>query len=95
MNLHDHLSAAVANLLNHPERGQFLERAVFYNKLLPGSVDVIEGDARKLGDKVLNELNSLALRQQKIDDGKLEATERFRFGVFFYRENDDIDGEKS
>lgn len=92
MNLHDHLAAAVANLLDGKEHGHFLERAVYYNRLLPESVDLIESNARKLGDQVLGELNSVALRHQKTDRDKAKATERFRFGVFFYRADDDAKG---
>lgn len=95
MNLHDHLAAAVANLLDDKERGHFLERAVYYNRLLPESVDLIESDARKLGDQVLGELNSVALRHQKTDRDKAKATERFRFGVFFYRADDAAKGGPS
>lgn len=95
MNLHDHLAAAVGNLLDDHDRGQFLERAVYYNRLLPASVDEIEQHARNLGDKVLSELNSTALRHQTIDQEQTEATERFRFGIFFYREDDGFNGDRS
>ncbi len=94
-NLHDHLAAAVANLLDGDKQGRFLERAVFYNKLAPKSVDSIEVEARKLGEQVLNDLNSKALRHQKSDDDDDAAKERFRFGIFFYREEDGSTGESS
>ena len=95
MNLHDHLAAAVANLLDDQKHGRFLERAVFYNRLLPSSVDQIEDSARRLGEDVLNDLNGTALRLQKSDESSGEATERFRFGVFFYREDDQTKGDPS
>jgi hypothetical protein len=94
MNLHDHLSAAVANLINDDGKGRFLERAVYYNRLEPISVNKLEHDARELGDQILNDLNSKAFQLQKADTGKETATERFRFGVFFYRE-DDQSGENN
>lgn len=95
MNLHDHLAAAVANLLDDETEDRFLERAVYYNHLSSASVDAIEGDARKLGEKALNELNSKALRMQNADRDEGDATERFRFGVFFYRDDDQAKGGSS
>jgi hypothetical protein len=95
MNLHDHLAAAVANLIGDDSQGRFLERAVFYNDLTSASVDKIEADARKLGEQVLNDLNSSAFQLQQNDDGSDDATERFRFGVFFYREDKKTKGDSS
>lgn len=95
MNLHDHLAAAVSNLLKDDQQSRFLERAVYYNELTTASVDKIEDDAQKLGEKILNDLNSKALHLQETDDGSAEATERFRFGLFFYREDERVKGESS
>jgi len=97
MNLHDHLAAAVSNLVNDESDRRFLERAVYYNKLETTSVDQIEVEARKLGERILNDLNSKALQLQKTDAdaGDDKAKERFRFGVFFYREDDPSKGTTS
>lgn len=95
MNLHDHLAAAVANLLDGEKERRFLERAVYYNKLGAASVDRIEVEARRLGDKILNDVNGKALHLQKADTGDDDATERFRFGLFFYREDDRSEGSDS
>jgi len=86
-NVGDHLAAAVDNLLE--DQPKFLERAVFYNRLRPASVDEIEAKARDLGGAVLVELNKDALERQTADLDTEEPTERFRFGVFFYREGAD------
>ena len=86
-NVGDHLSAAVDNLLE--EKPKFLERAVFYNRLSPASVDAIEAKARDLGGAVLVDLNKDALARQTADLDSDDGTERFRFGVFFYREGVD------
>lgn len=86
-NVGDHLAAAVDNLL--AEEPKFLERAVFYNRLRPASVDEIEAKARDLGATVLVELNKEALARQTADLDDEDGTERFRFGVFFYREGAD------
>jgi hypothetical protein len=95
-NLHDHLAAAVANLLAGPEERRFLERAVYYNALPPEAVDRLEAEARTLALAALRHLNSLALERQQAaageaavvpeDGGARAPLERFRFGVFFYRE---------
>lgn len=87
-NVGDHLAAAAENLLS--ESPPFLERAVFYNRLSGASVDRIEARARGLSQSVLEELNreSAALQQadRESDAGAEAATERYRFGVYFYRE---------
>ncbi|MEM7269577.1 MAG: DUF6502 family protein [Pseudomonadota bacterium] len=86
-NVGDHLAAAVENLLS--DKPPFMERAVFYNRLRPASVDEIEAKAREAGAALLVELNKDALERQTEDAPEPEATERFRFGVFFYREGAD------
>lgn len=85
-NLHDHLAAAVANLVAGPEDRRFLERAVYYNALAPEDVDRLEAEARTLALAALRHLNSLALERQQAARGAPGAKERFRFGAFFYRE---------
>jgi len=83
-NLHDHLAAAVANLLARPGEPRFLERAVYYNNLSPEQVDRIETEARTLALASLRHLNSMALEHQQ--SPRPGRRQRFRFGVFFYRE---------
>ncbi|MEM7239348.1 MAG: DUF6502 family protein [Pseudomonadota bacterium] len=85
-NVGDHIAAAVDNLL--AERPRFMERAVFYNRLTPASVDEIETAARSLGTEALSSLNSLANIKQSTDLDLPDSTVRFRFGVFFYREDE-------
>lgn len=85
-NVGDHISAAVDNLLADDPR--FMERAVFYNRLRSASVDEIEAIARELGTDVLVRLNRLANERQASDKEDPDGTERFRFGVFFYREDE-------
>ncbi|MEO1721604.1 MAG: DUF6502 family protein [Pseudomonadota bacterium] len=87
-NVGDHIAAATDNLLAEGERPPFMERAVFYNHLTASSVDAIETSARALGAEALSTLNRLAFAQQQLDADDDTATERFRFGVFFYREDE-------
>lgn len=84
-NVGDHLAAAVDNLLTEDPR--FMERAVFYNRLTPASVDALEAEARRLGAEALTALNHEALTRQTADLDDPNGTERFRYGVFFYRED--------
>lgn len=88
-NLGDHAEAAATNLLAAPEPGPFFERAVHYNKLTPASADALEALARARQMAVLRELNAEALRRQRADRGRADATERFRAGAFIFRKQDD------
>ena len=78
--------AAVDNLLSDPS--PFMERAVFYNSLTAVSVDAIEAKAREAGSAVLRQINSDAANLQNEDMNTPTANQRFRFGLFFYREDE-------
>jgi len=85
-NLEDHMAAAGHNLLAEAAERRFLERAVFYNNLGADDVDRLEAEARTLAAAALRHLNGLALEAREAARERPDATERFRFGVFFYRE---------
>lgn len=84
-NVGDHLAAAVDNLLS--EKPRYMERAVFYNRLTQSSIDEIEERARTIGNDALLELNKTAHSKQQNDMSTEDGTQRFRFGVFFYHED--------
>lgn len=84
-NVGDHLAAAAENLL--AEEPRFMERAVFYNRLRSDSVDEIEAEARERATALLVDLNRFAHRRQDADLDAADGTHRFRFGVFFYRDD--------
>ena len=86
-NLGDHMNAAVENLLADGP-SPFLERAVFYNHLSKTSVAAIEQDVRSIGIKALQDINSRAAHLQDADKNDPDATQRFRFGVFLYSDDD-------
>lgn len=86
-NVGDHLSAAVDNLLSEDDP-RFLERAVFYNRLTPASVDALEVEARAEAQALLVLLNRMANARQAADAAAPGNGERFRFGVYFYRESE-------
>jgi len=95
LNLGDHMNAAVDNLL--AEKAPFLERAVFYDLLTQESVDKIEAETRAIWVEALLKINATARAHQARDSQKDDATHRFRFGVFFYSEDeagDESKGEK-
>ncbi|MEO1000265.1 MAG: hypothetical protein AAFW69_06645, partial [Pseudomonadota bacterium] len=85
-NVGDHIAAATDNLLADAPRN--LERSVFYNRLSAASVDALEAEARRAGGALLADLNGLAHELQGGDVAAGAGTERFRFGIFFYREDE-------
>lgn len=89
MNLGDHAEAAAANLISAPKPGPFYERAVHYNQLTPESLAELDNLARTLQSETLSKLNEEALRLQKRDNGKPEATGRFRCGAFVFFKKED------
>ncbi|MCH2163903.1 MAG: DUF6502 family protein [Marinovum sp.] len=86
-NIGDHMEAAVDNLLT--DQPQFMERAVFYNRLTGQAVKTLEDEARSLGTDALLALNARASTLQNVDKDKPDATYRMRFGVFFFHEDED------
>lgn len=90
-NLGDHMQAAVENLLS--EDPQHLERAVYYNHLGPASVGEVEEEARRISLDALRQINALAAGKQAVDKSEPAATHRFRFGVFFYKEDEGTDAK--
>lgn len=86
-NLGDHLAAAAENLL--ADEPPYFERAVFYTRLTPEAVDHLEARARDLGQDVLVTLDGESRAAQEA--GKMDPanTERYRFGLYFYREGAD------
>ncbi|MEM6482858.1 MAG: DUF6502 family protein [Pseudomonadota bacterium] len=83
-NVGDHLAAAAENLITEP--APFLERAVFYNRLTSEAVDEIEALARQKAQVLLEDLNTTSSRHQRESAEDETAQERYRFGVYFYRE---------
>lgn len=85
MTQHDHLAAAVHNLLG--EEPPRLDRCVYYNHLHSESVNklntLIQGEAMTL----LKSVDRKAREMQRRDSGKAAATERFTLGIYFNRED--------
>ena len=84
-NLHDHLAAAVHNVLGEPT--PFLDRSVNYNNLSSAAVAELTDLARQRGMEVLQEINARALRLQQRDSGQPAASNRFNFGLYVFSED--------
>ena len=85
-NVGDHMQAAVENLIS--EATPHFERAVFYNYLSAASVEAIEQEARQLSMDALQKVNALASARQQADKDDTTARHRFRFGHFFFRQDE-------
>jgi hypothetical protein len=83
-NLHDHAAAATDNLLgNRPPQ---LERSLIYEGLTDAGIDVLNKRARRLGTKMLQELNRAATEREDSEPESPAARHRFTCGVYFYSE---------
>jgi hypothetical protein len=83
-NVGDHLAAASENYLS--DAPPFYERAVFYNALTSASVDDIEADARQKAQALLEDINARSSALQQQDKVSTDAKERYRLGIYFYRD---------
>jgi hypothetical protein len=90
-NVGDHIAAATENLLS--DAPPFFERAVFYNQLPTGAVDQVEARARDLSQGLLETLNHESQALRAAADPAETADERYRLGIYFYRETGQPDAE--
>ncbi len=80
-NLHDHVAAAVANVLSADP--QFMERAVHYDGLSEAAARRLEQRSHELGMQALQEANREAHSLCETDSA---GPWRWSFGVYIYRE---------
>jgi hypothetical protein len=81
-NVHDHLAAAVHNVLGEGE--PFFERSVHYDALDPASVSMIAALASESGMKALQEVNRKAMGCEARDRKLQVPKARMTFGIYFY-----------
>jgi hypothetical protein len=89
-NLHDHLCAAVANVLS-PGPAPFLDRSVHYDQLPPDAAAALERIARETAMRALLEVNraALALADAAERTGERPAApQRVNLGVYLYVEDE-------
>ena len=82
-NASDHLAAATFNLAQ--DKPRFLEHSIFADELTEGSVAQLHGEAVTLWNGVFKQFAAQAAKKCKSDaDRPAEATQRLRFGAYFY-----------
>lgn len=91
-NLHDHVSAAAANV-TATDAAPFVERAAHYDNLSPATVARLEALGREAAQRLLVEFNRQALDLLDANDRELEnapATPRRRLnlGLYLFVDND-------
>lgn len=84
-NVGDHMAAAAENLLS--DTPPFFERSVFYNQLPPEAIDEIEASARAQAQSMLEDLNRQSSALHRDAKDRDTARQRYRVGVYFYRED--------
>ncbi len=82
----DHLAACAHNLRG--DQPPFLERSVYYTALPPAAADEVAGLARAEGMRALKAVNRRAHALKSQAGGRSGGDQRFRFGVYFYRETE-------
>jgi hypothetical protein len=91
-NLHDHLSAAAANV-TASDAAPFVERAAHYDNLSPATVARLEAMGREAALRMLIEFNRQALDLLEANDRELEQApetprRRFNLGIYLFADDD-------
>jgi hypothetical protein len=91
-NLHDHLSAATANVMAE-DSAPFLERAAHYDNLSPATAARLEAMGREAARRLLTEFNRRVLDLLDANDRELESApetprRRLNLGLYLFVEND-------
>jgi 16S rRNA G966 N2-methylase RsmD len=90
--MHDHLSAAAANV-TAPGAAPFVERAAHYDNLSPQTAARLEAMGREATLRLLTEFNRQALDVLESNDRELESApetprRRLNLGLYLFVEND-------
>jgi hypothetical protein len=93
-NVGDHIAAVAQNVVAGADTAPLLERAVFYNNLHPDDVDRLQAISREKGVALLEEINREALDLQTRREQSGDGDERFRLGVYFYREQTNTETDR-
>lgn len=88
-NVADHIAAGVTNLYIDKENGEtgVLEQAVFADELTPESVDELHTLSNELWFSTLDTVLKRAIELCNQDEGKQDADQRFRLGMYAYHED--------
>jgi hypothetical protein len=98
-NLHDHVSAAAANVTASGS-APFIERAAHYDNLSPATTARLEALGREAARRLLTEFNHEALDLLEANDRELEAApetprHRLNLGLYLFVDNDDASEQPS
>ncbi len=91
-NVHDHIAASTHNLMGNTP--SYFDRSVYYNNLRPESITALQELSEQQAMNVIKEINRKARSLQRKDSGKKEAKHRFRFGAYFYSEQQEKHAHK-
>ena len=80
-NLHDHIAAAVGNVLG--DKPRFMERAVHYDGLSQALAEQMEASSRDIAMAALTKANKLANTACETDEGGMW---RWNFGIYVFKE---------
>jgi len=84
-NLHDHAATATNNVM--ASRAPQLERSVIYDSLSEASIDLLARRSRQLGNKLLQDMNRLAMECEAKDAATSGPRQRFTCGVYFFSDS--------
>jgi hypothetical protein len=90
-NAHDHLAAAMHNLLGHEP--MFLEQGIFGDQLSQLSVDELAELVRKEWRRMVREIVPRAAKLDERDAKRGTTDMRMRFGIYFYAEKNKPRGQ--
>lgn len=91
-NMRDHMATGAHNLMPGV-KDKLLERAVFYDRLSPESVETLKQLSHQLAMNSLKQVNETALKLAEQDENKPDAHYRMTFGSFFYQQNQQTESD--
>ena len=91
-NAHDHLAAAVHNLLGRDP--MFLEQGIFGDQLSQASIDELAELVRKEWRKMVREVVPRAAKLDERDAKRGTTDMRMRFGIYFYADKNALRGQE-
>lgn len=90
-NARDLLTAGIDNIMTG--KNKFLEQAVYADKLTEKSINELKCYSYKLWEEASQKILSKAIECCKQDEGRWDATKRFKLGIYEYYE-DEVDKKK-
>lgn len=92
-NLRDHIAAGAHNLSDTPP--VFFDRAVYYDRITPESVEELRQFCAQRGEELLLEINRHVRKLAERDRAAGQPRGRMTFGAYFYAEDDAEDASNN